>query len=649
MLLPAQELHVIPEMPEQGEKMKLTFTPGSDQQDTAFSTPQLYVLLWPAEPGDPEFKSYEMDKMGESWTTELRDLPDNIALLQMKVVDETTGAEATPEDQFWTQGFYQDGEMMPASWYRLSSSYSQRPDRKFAQSGAEMFRDTDAERTFDIRKQGYEVYPEDLHVARMYLQNAARKASGIEEKERLRQLAMDLVEKYPDEPIALSSAGHALRSMEFEEALADVREQILERFPQHSAADYYRYEAISEADEEEQRQKAETFITDFPDSNYKIMAFQSFIFPHYSQQEDWQGLYEFLNSASIKEHGGIPGISSLVVNSIAEAENSQESGRWALRFVALDESLQEQSYDTDFTERAPYLTDRDWENFNEQRREAREEGPSNMMRVQKARALAMAGWASKAEELAGEITGDDKATGSSFMNGRLAEVYQNTGNQEKLLEIGEYAIRQNAYDDTLEEKYRDAWLAKHTGRGSQAYENHLGELIEASKDILREELAANMLVEQAADFTLPTLEGSEISLSDLEGKVVIIDFWATWCGPCVEAFPVFQEVVDAYADNEDVVFLAVNTFEGEYSDERVQKAADFMEKHELDFPVLFDMDEDKVAGDYAVQGIPTQVAIGRDGKLRFEKVGFTGAGMTTSMELKIEMLLAREYSAINSD
>ena len=118
---------------------------------------------------------------------------------------------------------------------------------------------------------------------------------------------------------------------------------------------------------------------------------------------------------------------------------------------------------------------------------------------------------------------------------------------------------------------------------------------------------------QAPDFLLYDLEGKPVSLSDFHGKPVILNFWATWCGPCVYEMPFLQQVYEEWS-TEELVLLIVNI--GESS----SQVEGFLERYELSLPILLDIDKE-VARKYYVRGIPTTFFIDKDGIVQAVKVG----------------------------
>lgn len=121
---------------------------------------------------------------------------------------------------------------------------------------------------------------------------------------------------------------------------------------------------------------------------------------------------------------------------------------------------------------------------------------------------------------------------------------------------------------------------------------------------------------EAPDFTTSLLDGNAFQLSKLRGKVVVLDFWATWCGPCVQAMPVVTEVAQSMADS-GVVVYAVNV--GEQADE----INEFLKKVKITVPIVLDP-ESKIAGAYQTEAIPQTILIGKDGRIEVVHVGFEG-------------------------
>ncbi len=151
-----------------------------------------------------------------------------------------------------------------------------------------------------------------------------------------------------------------------------------------------------------------------------------------------------------------------------------------------------------------------------------------------------------------------------------------------------------------------------------------------------------MLSKPAVQFALKDLDGKDVKLAELKGKVVIVDFWATWCGPCKASFPYLQKVYDKYRSNQNVLILAVNTSEQKQGKERLDLVKQFMSDNKYTFPVL--IDDQGVAQKFGVEGIPTKYVIDKQGTLRFESVGFgDGPRMITELTTQIEMLLKDEF------
>ena len=116
---------------------------------------------------------------------------------------------------------------------------------------------------------------------------------------------------------------------------------------------------------------------------------------------------------------------------------------------------------------------------------------------------------------------------------------------------------------------------------------------------------------QNADFTLSDLQGKSWHLRDLKGKVVLVNFWATWCPPCRKEMPDLQALYDKYKD-EGLVVLSI-------SDEEAAKVNPFIAERKITYPVLLDPGR-KVNGAYVVEGIPKTFVYDREGKLVVQSI-----------------------------
>jgi peroxiredoxin len=116
-----------------------------------------------------------------------------------------------------------------------------------------------------------------------------------------------------------------------------------------------------------------------------------------------------------------------------------------------------------------------------------------------------------------------------------------------------------------------------------------------------------------SDFTLPTLDGGSITLSDLKGKVVLINFWATWCSPCREEMPSLERLYRQFKHGK-FALLAVDIME---HPEKVKK---FAREYNLSFPILLDRNGD-ISAKYAANAIPTTYIIDKGGKAVGKAIG----------------------------
>ncbi|PRP51460.1 thiol:disulfide interchange protein [Bacillus halotolerans] len=119
--------------------------------------------------------------------------------------------------------------------------------------------------------------------------------------------------------------------------------------------------------------------------------------------------------------------------------------------------------------------------------------------------------------------------------------------------------------------------------------------------------------QQAPDFTLKTLSGERTSLSDVKGKKVLLNFWATWCKPCRQEMPAMEEL---QKEHSDVAVIAVNFTSAEKSEKQVQTFAD---TYHLTFPIL--IDKKGINAEYNVFSYPTTYILDKKGVIQDIHIG----------------------------
>ena len=132
----------------------------------------------------------------------------------------------------------------------------------------------------------------------------------------------------------------------------------------------------------------------------------------------------------------------------------------------------------------------------------------------------------------------------------------------------------------------------------------------------------------APDFSLKTLDGKEFRLSDHRGQVVVLSFWASWCGPCRFELPELSRIKPLYPDAK---FIAVNV------DRERAEAERFLKRVQFDLPIVWD-NQAMALGEYSVVSMPTMFLIDKNGTVQYVKVGYSRQKKLAELESKIKEL-----------
>ena len=128
-------------------------------------------------------------------------------------------------------------------------------------------------------------------------------------------------------------------------------------------------------------------------------------------------------------------------------------------------------------------------------------------------------------------------------------------------------------------------------------------------------------------FKIPTLDGKVLDTAQLKGRVVYVDFWASWCATCKESFPILSEL-NTELQGSNVFFLGINT------DEDVRLAKKFLLKTPVNFLNVSDRTQ-KIVEFFQPKGFPTAYIVGKDGIVHSVKAGFAGKAKTKALLLEL--------------
>ena len=222
------------------------------------------------------------------------------------------------------------------------------------------------------------------------------------------------------------------------------------------------------------------------------------------------------------------------------------------------------------------------------------------------------------------------------MNEAFAVYTEKVSGPEAAKKELESFIKDGKNSSKMRDQLKTIYLAQK--KTEAQWESYIADLEKESKEKRRAELAKLMINEAAPPFTLKSIDGSEVSLASLKGKIVIVDFWATWCGPCIASFPGMKKAVEKYKADADVKFVFIDTWENGEKDKVKKSVADFIEKNAYPFHVLMDYDN-KIVEQFKVEGIPTKFVIDANSNVRFKSVGFGGNAdaLVDELAIMIEM------------
>ncbi|MFD2556686.1 TlpA disulfide reductase family protein [Sphingobacterium tabacisoli] len=218
------------------------------------------------------------------------------------------------------------------------------------------------------------------------------------------------------------------------------------------------------------------------------------------------------------------------------------------------------------------------------------------------------------------------------------------GQYKEALPILADAVKKGKFDKKYIDQVRKGYAALYPGQDVDAY---IDELKKDFIDEVKTHVATLMINEAAPDFFVTDVNGKKVSLADFKGKTIVLDFWATWCGPCVESFPAMQMAADRYKEDPSVKFLFIHTWEN--TKDPLADASSFLAKRNYTFDLYMDPKDPSTkrspaADAFKVDGIPAKFIIDGNGRVRFTAAGFSGKAEAVAEEVVQMVEMARKGS-----
>lgn len=209
---------------------------------------------------------------------------------------------------------------------------------------------------------------------------------------------------------------------------------------------------------------------------------------------------------------------------------------------------------------------------------------------------------------------------------------------EEALKLYSDALVKNPYDTGLWNLLQRVYNLRHgTDEGYRAFATRLEQRLPPKSEANE---IHSTIGRDFPDFSLQTIDGKTINFADLKGQVVIVNFWGSWCGPCIPELSMLEKVHSEYSNAPVKVIAIHNMFtRGIFKDylSTIQKVA---EQANISFPMLYDTKEVNIAGRMDIRHIPTTLIIDKEGKIQYEEMGYVETRFLPQIKTIIEKLIA---------
>ncbi len=230
------------------------------------------------------------------------------------------------------------------------------------------------------------------------------------------------------------------------------------------------------------------------------------------------------------------------------------------------------------------------------------------------------------------------------LSAKYAQLLSKLNKYEQAFPILDKLVKDGKGNAEIKKQLETAYARLNPGKDAAAYVSAIDQEVIRR---IREESLKHVMNDPSPAFVVQDEKGNNVSLADFKGKTIVLDFWATWCGPCKKSFPAMQRVVNKYRNAPDVKFLFIDTWER--TETPLQNAKEFLDSHNYTFDLYLDPKDssgnnNKAVSLFGIKGIPQKYVIDAKGNIRFNVEGFDDGDDATVEELSAMI----EYTRKNS-
>ena len=209
---------------------------------------------------------------------------------------------------------------------------------------------------------------------------------------------------------------------------------------------------------------------------------------------------------------------------------------------------------------------------------------------------------------------------------------------DEALRLYSDALVKNPWDTGLWNMLQRVYTLRHgTDKGYRAFVTRLEQRLPSKNhaDETRSNIGGDF-----PDFSLKTIEGETINFADLKGQIVIVNFWGSWCGPCIPELSMLEKIHREYIDAPVKVIAIHNMFQRGIFKDYLSTMRKIAEQANISFPMLYDTKETNIASRIDIRHIPTTFIIDKEGKIQYEEMGYVETRFLPQVKAIIERLIA---------